>query len=331
MGIGTGVAHAQTVLSGTSYVQMYGLIGTYVDRSQLSTTPKSAIQLGGGGLTTSYWGLRGGEDLGGGNKVVFVLESFFRPNTGQMGRNATDGLFSRNAYVGVETRYGTLRLGEQTTSLYENQIALNPFGSSVVFSPLIVQSRTATYDNTVIGDTVWANVVRYISPVYAGLTGSVSYGVSSVAGHQGRDNVGLSLNYRNGPLFVSLSMQHDRVSAVAPSSGQTVYLAGATYKTRFAKLYGAFQSTSNAGVETGSHTWELGLSVPVTATSAVLAEWARTKHSAPLGESDIRNTGSLAYDYFLSKRTDVYAVYSYDKLSDHPSGNSYGVGIRHKF
>ncbi|CAG9212367.1 hypothetical protein BCAR13_240011 [Paraburkholderia caribensis] len=63
-----------------------------------------------------------------------------------------------------------MKLGEQTNPTYINQQFVNPFGSSVVFSPLIVQSYTASYNNS-----------------YDGLTGTMSYGMSGTTGHQGRD------------------------------------------------------------------------------------------------------------------------------------------------
>src|SRR3954470_13394580 len=136
----SGPAHAASSQAAASVssssVQIYGLIGMYVDSSKLSTTRSSTVQMGGGGMTTSFWGIRGREDIGGGNAVIFSLESFFRPNTGQMGRNTTDGLFSRNAYVGLTGAYGTFKFGEQTNPTYINQQLVNPFGSSVVFSPL---------------------------------------------------------------------------------------------------------------------------------------------------------------------------------------------------
>ncbi|HEX7933294.1 MAG TPA: porin [Paraburkholderia sp.] len=334
----SGVAHADSsqaaagaATMSSSSVQMYGLLGMYIDSSKLSTTRASTVQLAGGGLITSYWGIRGREDIGGGNAVIFGLESFFRPNTGQMGRNTTDGLFSRNAYVGLTGAYGTFKFGEQTNPTYINQQLVNPFGSSVVFSPLIVQSYTASYSNTVIGDTVWQNAIEYVSPNYGGLTGTAIYSVSSTTGHQGRDNVGLHLTYAKGPFTAVFSAQRVRTAAVAPSSGQYLYLAGAAYDAKFMKVYGAAQMTSNNNVETGSHTYELGVSVPLNPSNVILAEWARTKHSAPLDRSNVRNTGSLAYEYILSKRSLVYAVYSYDKLTANPSGSTYGVGIQHTF
>jgi predicted porin len=335
---GTGAAHADpsqinagAAQLSTSTVQMYGLIGMYLDSAKLSTARASTVQEGGGGLTTSFWGIRGREDLGGGYAAVFSLESFFRPNTGQMGRNTTDGLFSRNAYVGLTGGFGTLKFGEQTNPTYLNQQLVNPFGSSVVFSPLIVQSYTASYNNTQIGDTVWQNAVEYVTPSYGGLTGTAIYSVSSTTGHQGKDDVGLHLTYVRGPWTAVFSAQRDRTAAVAPMTGQTLYLAGAAYDATFVKLYGAAQITSNAGVETGSHTYELGLTVPLSPAARILAEWARTRHSAPRSASDTRNTASIAYDYTLSKRSQVYVVYSYDRLSGNPSGSTYGVGMQHTF
>lgn len=69
-----------------------------------------------------------------------------------------------------------------------------------MLSPLVTQSYTDAYNNTVVGDTVWANAANYESATYMGLTGTVQYGFSGATGHQGRDNLGLNLNYENGPL-----------------------------------------------------------------------------------------------------------------------------------
>ncbi|MGI4857106.1 MAG: porin [Janthinobacterium lividum] len=315
----------------TSSVQLYGLIGMYIDSAKVSSARQSTVQEGGGGLVTSFWGVQGKEDLGGGIAVIFALESFFRPNTGQYGRNTTDGEFSRNAYVGLTGRYGTVKFGEQTNPTYFNQIAVNPLGSSVVFSPLIVQSYVSSYGNTEIGDTVWQNAAEYVSPTYGGLTATAIYGVSSTSGHQGRDNLGLHLNYTQGPFTAVFSAQRVRVAAVAPSTGQYLYLAGANYDAGFAKFYGAAQMTSNNDVQTAAHTYELGVSVPLSPSNVVVAEWARTKRSAPLSQDTVRNTGTVAYDYILSKRTLVYLVYSYDKLTANPSASTYGAGIQHTF
>ena len=61
---------------------------------------------------------------------------------------------------------------------------------------------------------------------------------------------------------------------------------------------------------------------------SLLASWVKTE----LTDSDLdRKTFTLGYDYNLSKRTDVYAMYMNDKITNQSTGNSFGVGIRHRF
>jgi predicted porin len=74
------------------------------------------------------------------------------------------------------------------------------------------------------------------------------------------------------------------------------------------------------------------LSIPLSPADFLLAEWARTKRSgATPAAGSLRNTASVGYNHLLSKRTDIYAVYAYDKLSAHPTGNTFALGIRHTF
>ena len=73
-----------------------------------------------------------------------------------------------------------------------------------------------------------------------------------------------------------------------PNVQQYLYRAGATYNANFAKFFAAIQTTNTTTTDVGSHTYELGLSIPATQTSAVLVEWARTKQSAPKEKDSIR-------------------------------------------
>ena len=71
-----------------------------------------------------------------------------------------------------------------------------------------------------------------------------------------------------------------------------------------------------------------GVSVPV-GPGSILASYAYTKTS---GAADVkRNTWAVGYDYSLSKRTDVYAAYMRDKVTNLSSADTFGVGIRAKF
>jgi predicted porin len=315
-----------------SQVQLYGLIGTYVGSVKRSDTPQSTVLMGSGGLTTSYWGIGGKENLGGGLSAIFALESFFQPQNGAQGRSSADPFWSRNAYVGFKSDFGQLTFGRQRNPTYTAESLINPFGSSVVFSPLVVQTFVTNFGGTIIGDTVWNNTAKYTTPNFKGFGATIIYGLGGVAGAPGIGNLGVHFTYQGHGLTAVLSGQRVRYTAAGPVGGQNAYLAGAAYDLKIVTLYGAWAMTSDVSTPTGSHTYEAGLSIPLSFADFLLAEWARTRRSgATPSVNNIRNTAALGYDHFLSKRTDIYAIYSLDKLSRHPIGNTFAVGVRHTF
>lgn len=312
-------------------VQIYGLVGAYVGSVKRSGEAQGLTQINGGGLTTSFLGFKGAEDLGGNTKLIWALESFFRPDTGQQGRSASDPLWSRNAWVGVEGGFGRLTLGRQTNPMYAAMSQLSPFGSSVVFSPLALQTFVAAYGSNVLGDTVWDNVVQYATPTIGGLRAIANYGVGEFAGREGVANLGLHATYSSGKLFAAVSAQRLRVSTgVALPNEQKAYLAGAAYDFGPLKLYG---NAEYANIDSGnaSRLFDLGLSVPIGASGAVMLEAARSRLYVPAKPNASRRTMSLGYDHRLSKRTDVYAIYVGDKKSNAGFAGTTALGIRHVF
>lgn len=314
-----------------SSVELYGLIGVTAGTFKHSGGPASAVQLNSGGLTTSYFGIRGSEDIGGGNKIIFGLESFFLPTTGAQGRTAADPFLSRAAWVGISSGYGQLTLGRQTNPTYLNMQLVNPFGSSTVFSPIVLQSFVATFGNSIIGDTVWNNAIEYKSPNIAGFTGTAIYGVGGIAGENGIANLGLHGTYVKGPVTAVISAQRVRQPVTAPTTEQYAYLGGLAYNFNILKVYGAALTTNTHGISVGTHTYELGLSVPVVGHSSILAEWARTSRNGGGGPKTSHTTASIGYDYALSKRTDVYVVGMMDKLSTAATADTAALGLRHSF
>src|SRR3954447_16881127 len=72
-----GAAHAQ------SSVTLYGLIDDSIQFVHNADTANNNLwNMASGNLQGSRWGLKGTEDLGGGLKAIFQLESGFDPNTG---------------------------------------------------------------------------------------------------------------------------------------------------------------------------------------------------------------------------------------------------------
>lgn len=316
---------------GGTQVQLYGLIGAYAGKMERSGGPQAVTQLGHGGLTTSFWGLRGSEELGGGVKAVFALDSFFQTDTGGQGRNATDPLFSRNAFVGLEGGFGRLTLGRQTNPTYINMGMLSPFGNSVVFAPLTLHSFVAGYNGALVGDTVWNNAIQYATPRVDGLAGNLIYGLGETPGSSGTGNLGLHANYTKGAFTAAFSAQRFRVPVTAPLSGQKGYLLGVAYDFKAIKVYGSLAGSDAEGTVNDTRTRDLGIRIPVTAAGALLAEFAHTKRTRAALPENVRKTAALGYDHFLSKRTDVYAVYLRDRQTGFDAGNSLALGIRHTF
>lgn len=112
-------AHAQ--------VTLYGAVDsgvTYVNN--VRTTANAAGNYAGSSVTRmangvvwgSRFGLKGTEDLGGGNQVIFTLENGFTPSNGALGNSGR--LFGRQAFVGLaNSQYGTVTLGRQYDSANE--------------------------------------------------------------------------------------------------------------------------------------------------------------------------------------------------------------------
>jgi len=91
----------------------------------------------------SRWGLRGTEDLGGGLKSQFVLESGFAPDTGVA--NFGNRLFGRQAWVGLSGNWGQVAFGRQYTMMFwatldSDILGPNTFGSGAL-DPTIPNSR----------------------------------------------------------------------------------------------------------------------------------------------------------------------------------------------
>ena len=102
----TGSAYAQ------SSVTLYGIVDTGV--SYYNNASRGGSFIGMPTLTgevPSRWGIKGTEDLGGGYKAFFALDSGFQPGTGAL--NYGGRLFGRQANVGLSSALGSLTLGRQ--------------------------------------------------------------------------------------------------------------------------------------------------------------------------------------------------------------------------
>ncbi|MGI4982761.1 MAG: porin [Janthinobacterium lividum] len=333
-----GTAHAQ------SSVQLYGQIDEWVGATKFPGGGR-AWNVGGGGMSTSYWGLKGTEDLGNGYKAVFALEDFFRAQNGSYGRFTGDTLFSRNAYVGIQSPYGTLTAGRLTTQLFVSTILFNPFSDSYTFSPMVYhvflgQGTYPTYatDQGVVGDSGWNNAIQYTTPDYNGFNASAMYGFGNQAGGNGQKKYSAQFLYFHGPFAATGVYQYvnfnsaagDLDSLLAGYKSQSAAQAGLSYDLKFVKFFAQYMYTHNDAGTGGFHihTEQGGVTVPIGAGYA-MASYAYSRSNG--GMDQTHKSWAVGYDYPLSKRTDVYAAYLDDRYTHMSSGNTFGIGVRAKF
>jgi predicted porin len=176
-----------------------------------------------GGLGGSKFGLLGSEDLGGGTRAIFQLESGYDLNSGKLGYN--NRLFGRQSYVGLSGNYGSVRLGRQYDFMVTNLQSLTSaqlFGGSLSSHAGDVDGIWGTYPVS--------NSVKYVSPTYHGLTAGALYSFGGVAGSVGESRqYGFGLSYANGPLKLAAAYLYVNNPAVTRFDGTTGATAGGAF------------------------------------------------------------------------------------------------------
>jgi predicted porin len=352
-------AFAAPAMAQTS-VNVEGIVDVYAGSMQYSGQSGRTSAVNSGGMTTSFFGFKGVEDLGSGLKANFTLGAFFQADTGTAGRFTGDTLFSRDANVGLSGNFGVVTLGRSISPTTLPMFLFNPMGDSFTFSPLVLHEAVPTFNgaNRVwessfgAGDTGWSNAIRYTSASIGGLTANVYYQFGERAANAGKKNVGGNLLYFNGPLSLTAAyhdvevgnptdandlpgdntsiLQLAALGAGRAVTKQKMWFLGGAYEFSLAKVFVTYdQSKHNISLK--DKTASLGLSVPTGGAGKVLAAVAQTRRTSDFFSQQRRTTVTVGYDYNLSKRTDAYAMVMNDKITGANAAHSVGLGVRHKF
>lgn len=314
------------------HIQIYGTIDAYAGRSATASAPQAVSTINSGGMITSYYGFSGSESLGGGMKAQFTLEGFFRGDTGEAGRFPGEAMFARNANVGLSGEFGLLRMGRIGNPLFIALGQINPFGPSTRFSPVVNQMFTSAGGNATLGDTGWSNAISYSSHPVHQTTFIAQYSLGEQPGAH-NNNWAVVAKYAGQDLALTVGGQNVRngpgIAAATPA--QRSWMVAASYDLKAVKLFATYSHHDADLSERSGRIRHVGLQVPAGANGRWMLAWSRLEESA-LGKPDFhRDTAAAGYDHNLSLRTDLYAVYMNDKLSNAGKGNTYAAGIRHRF
>jgi general bacterial porin, GBP family len=318
--VDAGVTYVSNEVNGNSQIQPDGHV----------TGGKAMVGMTGGNVQPSRWGLRGAEDLGGGLKAVFTLESGFNVANGS---TVTSSLFNRQAFVGLSSNdFGALTLGRQYDSMIDYvapMSATGSWGGTYFAHPGDDDNLNSTFSIN--------NSVKYQSANYSGFSFSALYGFSNQAGGF-TDNraysAGAGYNYgglRVGAAYLQLqglnsgngngAVQDLPAFTTANLPGiqnQRTWGLGASYAFGPA-LFGAVFTQSRfqdnvADASVRYNNFEVNARYDFTPAFYVGAAYTYTqalRNTPGSGSTNNRashwNQFGLQADYALSKRTDIYA------------------------
>lgn len=335
-----------------SSVTLYGVadIGlAYEDSGSAKTTRLDSSNLNG-----SRWGLKGTEDLGGGLKAIFTLEAGFNLDTGAQGDAAS--FFNRQSFVGVQSGFGTVKLGRQNNPVYATAATWDVFGNALAGDSSHLFSYNGSRTNNMVSYNYASN----------GFYGELQYGLGEVAGNNSvtdADSAGrtaaMFVGYRAGPFDVVLTHQNIHEGILASATGvvpvvvanpnayvtsRKMTLLGGNYDFGMVKLFAAYAQEKNAGaVALNQKDAHIGLSAPIGSAGTVKVSYLRKTDD--LNNNADAEQYAIGYIHNLSKRTSLYT--SYAMLSNDPAakysagkdkavaaGNDsklFNIGVKHSF
>jgi predicted porin len=299
------VAHAQ------SSVTLYGRLDAGLE--YISGLPNanytgstSRFRAESGDWGTSLWGMKGVEDIGGGNKVLFQLEGSFNTMNGQ--GPGGGGLFNRWATVCLSnSAYGTLTMGRML--FISNGVwDFDPFGQSNWSSASLVRGRNWPQSS---------NNIAYQSPKFYGFDVYGQYALSNATNWNGNGTTpqgreaGLQVTYTSS-LF-QLRGMYDEIRNSTNGNFTDPFTASREYTAAFNvflgqfKIQGAYQavrtsaaaSAVNAAPTSLDHEWG-GVTWQATPAAALIAAVYHVNANKGGGNATIYTIGG---SYNLSKRT----------------------------
>ncbi|VWB30951.1 porin [Burkholderia lata] len=334
-------AHAQ------SSVTLYGTIDDGVNYVSNEKGAK-AVQMVSGTAPGNRLGFKGSEDLGGGMRAIFTIENGYDSNTGKLGQGGL--MFGRQAFVGLSSDYGTVTLGRQYDELSGEYLGLLEAGDNFTG---YLGAHAADVDN--LNDTYRINnSIKYMTPDYHGFSAAALYGFGGVAGDMAANRViSVGASYHQGGFSAAAAYEKVNNPGVAVLGATSNPSPNAAFTTALTTpIWGGYQSAGKLQIYGAGLGYTFGnATARFVYTNTRFEQIAQTLNTPYLGQAVFHNYEAnieyrftpavdvglgytytdaprakyqqinFAAQYFLSKRTSLYAIAVYQ----HASGiDSYG-------
>jgi GBP family porin len=343
-----------------SSVTIYGVIDASIENVKGT---KSVTRVSSDNLATSRLGFKGSEDLGGGFRANFALETAVKEDTGAQGNAAR--FFDRAAWAGLQGSFGELRLGRIDSSIGALAGDTAILGAQAYDDFKIAKTRGGDSYRRV------DNAITYLLPKFVdGLSAQLQYSTNvGVTGTPGAETpgssigkaFGLNVKYVAGPFSAGLGYlaAKDETSSVPATAAVAVGNVGnkgnatlvfAAYDFGVVKLTGYYDSESKVTAADRLSLLGIRVGVPITADFTLQASLSEARNvgyaTASRSNHDDATIASIKAVYTLSKRTAVYGLVtnvnneSLSALGVDKAGvavanghNDHGIafGVRHAF
>lgn len=291
-------------------------------------------KIGKDGIGTTGFTLSGNEDLGGGMKAVFLVETNF-DGTDTANQNS---VLNGQMFVGLEGGFGSIKLGAPNSPSLTVQSSRGGSFSTKDGGRLAPGAGGYT---TLMGVAVtrFDNSVNYTTPNFGGFSAGVTYAPKSDDGATPAIGALTDIGgfYSNGPIAAGVSIYNQEFSGAGNKQALTSYYV--TYDFKFAKfgLGGHAYKADNATVNVTDNS-SIGALAEVPLSTALTLS-VNLQKLDDKGAADVDSTMmAVGVQYALSKRTTVYARYvSQTANTDLSAGTTVKTastmlaGLRHNF
>ena len=331
-GVGAALFGAALAVHAQTEYSAYGVLDLSYGRFEPSGTLRE-YRLNSNSMSASFVGVNLKHGMDDGWTPGINLETFIRFQDARTGRRDDDPLLSRNAFVSLGSRYGTLRAGRLQTFLFDTTARFNALGNSPAFSPALRHVFLSGNLEGVQGDFYWNNALSYQTPAnLEGVLEGVS--VNLMAGRGPNDDKGSfaggSVVVARGLLAMALSAQRVAVdNGIDDPTRETTWQLGATYNFGVARAFAMYTQTSDRGLDVDSKIASAGVTFAL-GPGTLHGQMAYTTAKGPAVDRK-HTTVSAAYVYPYDSVTDFYVVAMDDRVRGQTRGVSAAAGARWRF
>lgn len=336
--------------SAQSTVTIYGILDSGLRYSNGLTAANAgsnstATAINSGIDATSRFGFRGVEDLGGGLKATFNLESGINLDTGAS-VSATK-LFDRAATVGLQGGWGGLTLGRQTTTLVDAMGAVDPLGVRfAAFNPNVTIAALNAHQlgieygpaGAATGSYRLDNSVKYVGQ-FDDFSVRAMHGFGEQAtGNSRLNSSGIGAGYQSSLLTAALAYSEFKS---ATGLALKAYIGGASTTigtARLALTYASHEAETTLTAKTKNRTIGFGGTLPLSPSIDLVAAHYQVKRTRTALVDDGFNRTIAFLEYKLSKRSRLYAELDHTRWKNNyqgaglkGSGSGVSLGVMHTF